>query len=223
MKLIVLSCSKNEELFAPFHHCLEKYYPNHPEVVYFTDGIMNPYYKTIPVGIGIGQWTYGFRRFLKMIDDDYVLLMIDDCFIRKPVDEKRIRKAKLILDLEPNLACLNFEKHWDKDDEGTIYHDWLKRKHGSRFEVSLMCGLWDKEKLLKVVDRDCSPWTIEEEQDSKGYDYFINADDYIIDWGYRTFKPCNIVKGKWTRECKEFLDKEGLIVDYSKKGFLDES
>ncbi len=221
MKLIVLSCSKNEELFVPLSHCLEKYYPNHPDVVYFTDGIMNPYYETIAVNNNLNTWTVGFREFLRHVNDDKLLLMIDDCFIRNPVDDKRIRKAKLILDLEPNLACLNFEKHWDKDDELTIYHDWLKRKHGSRFEVSLMCGLWDKWKLLSIVDRDCSPWEIEENQDGKGFDYYINAEDYIIDWGYRTFTPSNIVKGKWTRECKEFLDKEGIIVDYSKKGFYD--
>lgn len=221
MVITVLSCSKNEELFAPFKHCLEKYYPNHPEVVYLTDGIMNPYYETIAVVNEIGTWTKGFREFLHHIDDDYVLLMIDDCFIRKPVDEKRIRKAKLILDLEPNLACLNFEKAWDEDDEETIYHDWKKRKKGSRFEVSLMCGLWNKEKLLKVVDRDCSPWEIEENQDGKGFDYYINAEDYIIDWGYRTFKPSNVVKGKWARECQEFFEQEGIRVDYSKKGFID--
>ena len=211
MKLIVLSCNKNEDTFKPFHILMERYYPNHPDIVYFTDGIMNPYYETIPVENKLETWTVGFRKFLEQIDDDYLLLMIDDCFIRKPVDDRRIRKAKLILELEPNLACLNFEKSWDENDEETIYHDWKKRKHGSRFEVSLMCGLWDKEKLLKVVDRDCTPWEIEEVQDSKGFDYFINAEDYIIDWGYRTFQPVGKVKGKWTDEAISFLKSEGLM------------
>lgn len=224
MTLIVLSCSKNEDTLKPFHVLMERYYPNHPDIVYFTDMdrmVMNPYYDSIPVMNELSTWTKGFRQFLKKIKDEHILLMIDDCFIRRPVDVERIEEAESIMAAEPNIACMNFELSWDENDEETDYIGWKKRKHGSRFEVSLMCGLWNKEKLLHVVDRDCSPWTIEEDQDSKGYDYFINADDYIIDWGYRTFKPCNIVKGKWTRECKEFLDKEGLIVDYSKKGFYD--
>lgn len=221
MKIIVLSCSKNEELFAPFSHCLKKYYPNHPDVVYFTDGIMNPYYETISVVNKLETWTIGFREFLKQIDEDYVLLMIDDCFIRKPVDWYRISQALDIIKNEPNVACMNFEKSWDESDEPTEFEGWKKRKHGSRFEVSLMCGLWNKEKLLKVVDRDCSPWEIEENQDGKGFDYYINSGDYIIDWGYRTFQHCNIVKGKWTMECKEFLESEGLKVDYNKKGFIE--
>ena len=52
-------------------------------------------------------------------------------------------------------------------------------------------------------------------------EYWINSGDFIIDWGYKTFKPCGIVKGKWARECKDFFDKEGIIVDYSKKGFYN--
>ena len=219
MKLIVLSCSKNEETFAPFSHCLEKHYPNHPDVVYFTDGIINPFYKTIAVKNELETWTKGFREFLDQIDDEQVLLMIDDCFIRRPVDLVRIKYASDWL--RGNIARMNCEKSWDEEDQETERVGWKKRKHGSRFEVSLMCGLWDKWKLLSVVDRDCSPWEIEENQDGKGFDYYINAEDYIIDWGYRTFTPSNIVKGKWTRECKEFLDKEGIIVDYSKKGFYD--
>ena len=221
MTIIVLSCSKNEETFAPFHHCMEKYYPNHPRVVYFTDGIINPYYETIPIQMTLDKWTVGFREFLSKIDDEQVLLMIDDIFIRRPVDERRIIDASVILYCRKNLAMINFEKSWDETDIETGFEGFKQRRHGSRFEVSLMCGLWNKKKLIKVIERDCDPWEIEENQMSYGFDYYINSGDYIIDWGYETFKPVGIVKGKWTRECKEFLDKEGLIVDYSKKGFYD--
>ena len=109
MTIIVLSCSKNEETFAPFHHCMEKYYPNHPRVVYFTDGIMNPYYETIPIQMTLDKWTVGFREFLSKIDDEQVLLMIDDIFIRRPVDVERIEYASFILSGVNNLAMINFE------------------------------------------------------------------------------------------------------------------
>ena len=219
MKIIVLSCSKNEELFAPFRHCLEKYYSNHPEVIYFTDGIVNPYYKTIVVPHDLNHWTTGLREFLSQIDDEQVLLMIDDIFIHRPVDVNRIKEASQIL--KGNIACMNFEKAWDDKDLPTKYEGWMMRNHGSRFEVSLMCGLWQKKKLLKVLERDTNPWEIEENQMSYGFDYYINSGDNIIDWGYETFKPVGIVKGKWARECKDFFDKEGITIDYSKKGFVD--
>jgi hypothetical protein len=212
MKIIVLSCSKNEDTFLPFCHFMERYYPEHPEVIYFTDGIINPFYKTIAVKNELATWTKGFREFLNQIEDDYVLLMIDDCFIRKPVDRAKIEFAEVIIGREENVACMNFEKSWDKNDVYTEYVGWKKRQHGSEYEVSLMCGIWDRKKLLHVVDRDCNPWTIELQQDGKGYDYYINSGDYIIDWGYETFKPFGKVKGVWTEEAKRFLESEGYHV-----------
>lgn len=210
MVIIVLSCSKNEDTFVPFHTLMERYYPDHPRIVYFTDGITNPYYETISVKNYLDTWTIGFREFLNNIEDDYVLLMIDDCFIRQPVDTKRIEEAEHIIRKNKNIALMNFEKAWDVSDELTGYKGWKKRKHGSRFEVSLLCGIWDKEKLLKVVERDCSPWEIEENQRGYGFDYYINAGDYIIDWGYKAFQPVGKVKGRWTEETIEYLRNEGL-------------
>lgn len=208
MIIAVLSCDKNEDTFLPFCHFMERYYSNHPEIIYFTDGIINPFYKTIPVKRTLDKWTKGFREFLNQIDDEQILLMIDDCFIRKPVDVKRIEYASE--HLNGNIALMNFEKSWDANDEPTDLIGWKKRKHGSEFEVSLLCGLWQKEKLLKVVERDCSPWEIELEQDNCGFDYYINSGDYIIDWGYKTFQPVGKIKGKWTKETVEFLKRNGL-------------
>lgn len=220
MKIIVMSCDKNEDTFKPFHWCMEEYYPNHPEIIYFTESINNPFYRTISIPHELNEWTKGVREFLKWIDDDYVLLMMDDLFIRQPVDENRIKKAKLILELNPNIACMNFEKSWDSKDEATVYNGWSKRQKGSEYEVSLMCGLWNKDKLAHVLDRECNPWEIELNQDSKGYDYFINSGDYIIDWGYEHFKPCGIVKGKWTRECIDYLKSKGFELDWTRRGII---
>ena len=220
MKIIVMSCDKNEDTFKPFHWCLEEYYPNHPEVIYFTETIKNPYYKTISIPRDLSKWTKGVREFLKWVDDDVVLFMIDDIFIRQPVDEQRINEAAELVFYRPYLACCNFEKSWDANDTETIFEGWKKRPKGSEYEVSLMCGVWNKGILAQVLDRDCDPWTIELQQDSKGFDYYINSGEYIIDWGYKYGNPCNIVKGKWTRECIKFLTSKGFILDFEKRGIV---
>ena len=150
---------------------------------------------------------------LLKLDDEQILLMIDDCFIRRQVNVGRIYAAREILEKEENLACLNFEKAFDPEDEPTEYFGWNKRKHGSKYEVSLMCGLWKKDKLIKVLERDCDPWTIELEQENCGFDYYINSGDYIIDWGYKTFQPFGIQKGRWTKECIDYLHSIGFEVN----------
>ena len=219
MTIIVLSCDKNQDTFYPFWWCMEKYFPSHPRIVYFTESVKNPYYDTINVPHELNEWTRGVREFLSQINEKHILLMIDDIFIRKEVDFIRLDLADR--NLKGNIACFNLEKSWDEQDEETNLVGWKKRKHGRDYEVSLMCGLWDKEKLLKVLDRDCNPWEIELKQEPKGFDYYINSGDYIIDWGYRTFKPCGLVKGKWARECKEFFDLHNIPMDYTKRGFAE--
>ena len=219
MKIIVLSCDKNQDLWAPFHHCMEKYWFGHPEIIYFTESMQNPYYKTISVPHDLQTWTTGVRTFLRQIEDDAVLLMIDDIFIRKQVDTLGVSFAEVILFWETNTALLNFEESFDPHDIPTEYEDWKVREHGSAYEVSLMCGLWNTNKLLTVLDRDCSPWDIELHQDNKGFDYFIHCGKPIIDWGYTAFQPCGVVKGKWAREVVSFFESEGISIDYSIRGF----
>ena len=80
MKILVLSCDKNVDTFFPFYHCMEKYYPDHPEVIFATETVVNPYYKTICKSYPLDKWTRRIRETLAEIDDDKILIMIDDCF-----------------------------------------------------------------------------------------------------------------------------------------------
>lgn len=218
MKILVTSCDKNDDTFEAFHHCIEKYWPKHPEVIYSTETKKNPYYKTICKDYPLNLWTRRMRETLAEIDDDRVLFMADDCFIRHPVDTERM--DYILKHWGENLACFNLERSWDPNDEDTEFEGVKKRRKGSRYEVSLMIGIWDREKLVDILRRNCDPWTIEEQQFSKGYDYYINGGADIIDFGYyHTWIPFGISRGKWCREVVPFFEHEGIQVDYSRKGF----
>lgn len=219
MVVLVLSCDKNDDLFEPFHHCIEKYWENHPEIIYATETIKNPYYKTINVDYPLEQWTKRIRETLKQIDDNIILTIMDDEFIRKPVDTERIEYLQT--QLKGNIAAFYFEKSFDKNDEETNIKGMKKRKHGSNYEVCINCGIWDKDKLIDVLSRDSDPWDVELNQDNRGYDYYINSEDYIIDWGYITWQYTGVCKGKWCRNMIPFFEKEGIVVDYNKRGFYD--
>ena len=80
MKILVLSCDKDIDIFDAFHHCMEKYYPNHPEIIYATESVNNPYYKTICKNYPLNKWTRRIRETLEEIPDNEILIMIDDVF-----------------------------------------------------------------------------------------------------------------------------------------------
>ena len=219
MKILVLSCDKNDDIFDAFHHCIEKYYPDHPEIIYAMETKQNPYYKTICKDYPLEIWTKRIRDTLKEINDEQILIIMDDFFIRQPVDKERIDYVSK--HLKGNVATFCFEKSWDSNDEETPYKDFKKRQHGSDYEVCINCGLWQRDKLIDVLSRDSDPWNVELNQDNRDYDYLINSGDYIIDWGYETWIPTGLFKGKWCRNIIPFFEKENIKIDYDRRGFYD--
>ena len=219
MVILVLSCDKNEDLWQPFRQLIEKYYPNHPEIIYATETKKNPYYKTICKNYPIEKWTKRIRETLNEINDNIILTMMDDDFIRKPVDIERIEYLKG--QIKGNMAAIYFEKSFDKGDIETDIEGIKQRQHGSDYEVCINCGIWQKDKLINIISRDSDPWDVELNQDNKGYDFYINSGEYIIDWGYKTWVYANICRGKWCREIVPFFEKEGIEVDYEKRGYAD--
>ena len=217
MKILVLSCDKNDDTFEAFHHCIEKYWKDHPQIIYATETIKNPYYKTIRHNEPLNRWTKRIRETLKEIKDNQILIIMDDFFIRKPVDTKRIDYYSK--QLKGNIACFYFEKSFDSNDEECGIIGMKKRQHNSDYEVAINCALWQRDKLIDVLSRDSDPWDVEMNQDNKGYDYYINSGDYIIDWGYITWQPTGLFKGKWCRNIIPFFEQEGIKIDYERKGF----
>ena len=108
MKILVMSCDKNEDLFYPFYHCIEKYWPDHPEVMYSTETKINPYYKTICKNYDINKWTKRVRESVQEINDDFILLMVDDIFIRQKVNNDSI--ISLTKYFDDNTASFNLER-----------------------------------------------------------------------------------------------------------------
>lgn len=219
MIILVLSSDNYKDTFEPFYKCMEKYYPNHPEIIYVTETIKNPYYKTICKNYPVELWTKKVREALKEIEDNKILLMMDDNFIRQPVDVNRIKYVET--NLKGNIAMFNFEKVFDSKDTDCEYTGFKKRYRKGIVLPSIMCGMWQKDKLMTILNITCKPWEIERLNIAHDFDYYINSGDYIIDYGYEFQKPFAITKGKWAREVVDFFEKEGIKIDYSIRGFYD--
>lgn len=219
MKILVASCDKNADIFEAFYKCMEKYYPNHPEIIYVTETIKNPYYKTICKNYSFDLWTKKIREALKEINDDKILFMVDDDFIRNSVDIERIKYVESIL--KDNNAMFNFEKCYSDADKPSQYKGFNKRDLKGIAINSLFCGMWQKKALIDALNITCQPWEIERLNIALDYDYYINSGDYIIDCGYKFQHPFALTRGKWAKEVIPFFEKEGIEIDYSKRGFYD--
>jgi len=218
-KIVVMSCDKNKDLFEAFHHCMEKYWPEHPEIIYSTETVVNPYYRTICTNYPIEKWTKRVYETVKDLPCRNILLMCDDIFIREKVDNKLIWS---ICDyVRGNTAALNFEWSFDKKD--TPFNDIIMRRNpNGKYKVSCMCQMWMKRAILDLFNVEKDPWKFEKSNVAKNYKYLITKNGNFINWGrIKGYYNWGIVKGKWAKEAKEFFDKEGININYEERGFCD--
>lgn len=215
-----MSCDKNEDLFEPFYVCLEKYWKNHPEVIYSTESVINPYYKTISLNYDLEHWTDRVRETVKKIDDDYILFMVDDIFIRETVDNERV--LSLCKYLTDKYANINLQLNGDRDAK-FVSEELLERSSG-KWNLCCMCTLWKKDAMLDLFDYSTDPWSFEQNNYIKDYKFLISKTGDVINWGRKSNKEWHwgIMRGKWTQECVKFFIKEGLDkdIDFYKRGLF---
>ena len=210
--ILVLSCDKYEPCWRPFFTLLDKYWEDHPKVYLVTESKKCEYCDTINVDSEF--WGKRFKTALENIKSKQVLVMLDDFFIRGPVDSERI----YAIEFEENDICYNFELEYREPKERMI--GWDLQKDNQVYLTSTQPSLWDREKLLGLIKDNMSPWEFELQYVSSPYNFYINNQDFIIDIGYRhqdLSVGWGITRGKLSKECLEFLGKEGLsseIVDY---------
>lgn len=219
VKIIVMSCDKNKDLFEPFFHCMEKYWVAHPEIIYSTETAINPYYKTIPLNYNLNQWTRRLRETIQQVGSKYVLIMVDDIFLRKPVEPMFVLECMDAFQ-NPNACGINFEGSFDRADKPSLYSSHLLlRNPNGKYKSSVMCQLFDSKKFLSLLTVDTDPWRYERYTFGGGYDYYITFNNSQLSWGWDHRTHFGIAGGKWDRQTAEFLTKEGLNIDFNIRGY----
>lgn len=215
--LLVLSCDSYEDLWQPFFQLKDKYWEDCKFETYIaTETKSCKYAKALKYNYPIEQWTTRIRKSLEEISTKYVLIMDGDFFIRNYVDQKRI--DYVLKNFNDNTAFFNFEKEYDNNNVECGLDGFKKRINGI-CKISCQAGIWNREKLIKLLNVSCSPWEWERLNIARDYDYYINSGDYVIDYGFKVGN-FSIVHGKWAEEIVPFFEKEGIKIDYSKRGFF---
>lgn len=218
-KIVVASCDKNQDLFEPFHAIIEKYWPDHADIIYSTETVINPYYTTICKNYDLNSWTRRIKDTIEDLDCDYILLLVDDLFIRETVDTKKLESLEKYF--TNNVACVNLEGSFDKKDI-KIDDLVMRRNNAGKWKISVLCCLYKKDILCDIFNRDCSPWQIENIEKEFPYEYLVLSKENILKfrdpitnwrWGL-------VRKGQWKREAERFFKSENIKVDFSKRGFI---
>lgn len=220
LAIVVFSCDKNEECWPLFIHCLDKYWSNHPKVYLLTETKKDDNFISITKNYKLDHWTKRIRESLEEIKESHILFICDDCFLNKEINQNKLEKALTLLERD-NTANVNLELLPDFSTIPAEIEGFTKKTNNSTYKVSLLCGLWNKDKLINILKiKDCNPWEVEKDNNDLGYDYYITEKDKILSW-YRDGPGDNaaIRQGKWMHGIEVFAKKEKVKVDFNKKGF----
>ena len=219
-KILVMSCDRYLKYTGElFHHCIEKYWSNHPEIYYCLETTDNPYYKTIHSNYSVDKWSLRLVEALNQIDSDIVLVCPDDTFFRNKVNDKVIKKLSAYIDNK--LIGINLEPAFDGYQVNEIL---TIRDSSKKWLSSMMPQLWNKNKLIELIaGRELSPRAVEKIGTNSPYIFgIITTNNTDIDFGKKkNVYPYAITEGKWAKEIVDFCKKENIEIDFSELGFFD--
>jgi hypothetical protein len=149
-------------------------------------------------------WTVRFKEALKQIDSPYVLIMLEDFFIRSKVNQDKIDTCFF----DSDTITFNFEKDYRDSIKGT---NWNLQYNNQIYLNSCQAGIWDRLKLIDRLQEDMNAWQWECTNINSPFKHYINNGDTIIDYGYtHDRKGFGVTRGKWSKECMEFLKDDNI-------------
>ena len=224
VSVLIYSCDNYSDVWEPFFTLFFRYW-HCPYQVYITaetckcnrDGV-------VTLNTTGDTWTERIRRAVENIPTDYVIGMCEDFFFRRPVRQEIIDSCVCYIKSNDNIACFNFEmcNSYTVPDK---FENFGRKVNQNDYQKSCQPTLWRKEILLKLLDTNQEPWEWETSDAPLEYDYYVwtgNEDELVFEYGYHG-KWFGIQKGKWVLDDVDPLfTKEGISVDYSKRGFVEE-
>ncbi len=166
--IIVPSCDKYQDLWAPFFSFLFKFWPDCQSPVYlFTNKGSHPDARVSVIRTGPERnWSSELKAALEQLTDDYILLILEDYFIYEPVNNEAINRLFEVARQEHadflRLGCFpsRYNSYYPYDPLPG-YPDLAKVRTGGRYYINLQTAIWKRQSLLDLLVDGENPWEFE--------------------------------------------------------------
>lgn len=233
ISLIVCSYDGYSDCWNPYFMLLKKYFPESDnfEIILSTTEINDYKFEGFNIKVlAHGKDTpWGKRLKLSLAEAKYdiVMPMSEDYFLKSKVD---IKKFEYFINLMSKntqidyIRILRYNVRWSAKKSEFDFLEKIDAKTKHRF--LLIPGIWKK----KVLDRYVKDYeNVFMSEKISGYRSWIRKDGFYsisaefvekCGQGYNTWNSGFVFKGKWVSWGIEFLKKEKLDIDFSKRGIL---
>lgn len=220
LSILVVSCDKYSDLWDTFLFLWKRYWSDCPYQVALGSNYKKADYPgVIPILIGEDtSWTNNVKTMLEQIKTPYVMMMLEDFFLCKPVKGKSISDL-LKYTIENDVDCMRVTAAMPLKKVTNRELGIGPIEHGTPYYVSCHPAFWKKATLLELLRDGYSAWDFEEKNSSESrfFDY-----KFMSTTTPRIFMRNGVERGKYYKSTLRFLKKEGISVDLSSRGIIND-
>jgi len=173
--MVLSSCDKYEDTWAPFFIQLHKYWPNFSMPVYLSTETKSYSFSNFKIECPLSkkkvykQWSERLLKLLESVNEEYILFMLDDFWLTETVDTKSFLNCYTYLKNNSAIGfiCLKQEiKDYSSQEDKNNVHDceypelWECSKEKA-FRITTQAGIWRKKYLIKLLRKHESAWYFE--------------------------------------------------------------
>lgn len=213
MAIVVLSFDGYSDLWNNFFFLFNKYWSDNKYPIYLVTNNAKPSYKGVTI-LNVGDevsWSRRAREAMKMINEDYIMLMLEDYFIGEKVDSNHIKdlleytKSHQIDYLR--IVPVPKTKYMCKESNGihTMRED---RPYG----INLQAAIWKKSYFIKsLANGNYSAWEFEKRQKIES-PFRVKGKCEVVDY-WPLLILNGVIQGKWYRITLNYFEKQGIKIN----------
>lgn len=177
MRVFVITNNLYLWCLSPFCYLFNKYWSDTQEVV--VTGFSPPAFA-MPNNFSFhslgtqnypqSKWSNALIKFLIAMPDEFFVLMLEDYWITRPVDTHAIdilhkfmqdNREILRIDLTCDVLHANGDARMAFEAGWISHYDLVYKPPGMSYRMSFQAGIWNRELLLSLLERDKTPWEVE--------------------------------------------------------------
>lgn len=211
ISFVVLSCDKYADLWDPFFHCLEKYWPDRPFKLFLVTNCRDYNRHGVSV-IKLGADNDAATNILtaiRSVPSSWLILWLEDLLITSTVDTSRL--LELLHSATAEGACY-FKLSADTPLATEAYagKGFGSVPKGVRYRSAIGTALYHRDTLTALLTPGMSIWEIDKStaSDSLEAPFMALTRRESMNPPIRLLN--SVVKGKWTWGAAKFLTLEGF-------------
>ena len=225
-----------EDCWIPFFTLFKKYWPDYKGLIYLNTETKKFTFPGLHI-ISLQNnkltpnapitWSECLIRALKIIDSDLILYMQEDYFLKDEVENDIVERYVKLLQDNKDVHCIHLTDQGSPAEKPSDFEKLWHIPQKDHDRISCQAALWRKDVLLQYVREYETAWNFECWGSKRAA--ILKHNFYVVDKQWVRLNHFEIIPyiftgvigGRWYKEIINLLERNNILIDYSKRGFFE--